>query len=227
MPNWCQNTIVVSGKAAEISAFNEWLDNGKALLSKIKPTPQPLVETVSGYIGDPDEQKKLEERSAANVKEFGYKNWYDWNIGNWGTKWDVDAEIDEVSSIGEQVILSFESAWSPPRNAIALMAEKFHSLTIRHSYLEEGMCFVGYDLYKDGGIAEEVYNEDPQTDEWKQLARDEFGWEPWPDDDEELEKVEVTEAPKPSEKPAKKKVKKTTVKKNTKKVVKKKAKKKK
>ena len=198
MPNWCQNTIVVSGEAAEISAFNDWLDDGKALLSKIKPTPQTLVETVAGFIGDPDEQKKLEERCAANVKEFGYKNWYDWNIGNWGTKWDVDAEIDEASSISEQVILSFESAWSPPQKAIALMAEKFPKLTIRHSYLEEGMCFVGYDLYTDGGVAEEVYNGDSQSEEWKQLAADEFGWEPWPDEDEmeENEEGKATETPK-------------------------------
>lgn len=230
MPNWCSNTIVVSGNEEDIVQFNDWLDDGKALLSKIKPTPQPLVETVAGYIGDPDEQKKLEEKSAANVKEFGYANWYDWNIGTWGTKWDVDAEIDEVSSISEQVIFSFESAWSPPQKAIALMAEKFPDLTIRHSYLEEGMCFVGYDLYKDGGLTEEVYNEDSKTEEWKQLARDEFGWEPWPDDEDEMEENEegkATETPKPAEKPAKKKVKKTTVKKNTKKVSKKKAKKKK
>ena len=226
MPNWCSNTIVVGGEAADISEFNAWLGDGKNLLSKIKPTPQPLVETVSGFVADPEEQRKLEEKSAANVKEFGYRNWYDWNVGTWGTKWDVDAEIDESSSISEQVIFSFESAWSPPQKAIALMAEKFPTLTIRHSFLEEGMCFVGYDLYKDGGIAEEVFNEDSQTEEWEQLARDEFGWEPWPDDVDEMEENEegrITEVPKP----AKKKVKKTSSKKKTTKKVAKKAKKKK
>lgn len=221
MPNWCSNTIVVSGEAADIFKFNEWLDDGKALLNKIKPTPQPLVETMSGFHGDPEEQKKLEEKSAANVKEFGYANWYDWNIGNWGTKWDVDAEVDDVSSINEQVIFSFESAWAPPQRAIALMAELFPSLTIRHSYLEEGVGFVGYDLYEKGELANEEYNEDSGSDAWKQLAQDEFGWEPWPDDDAELEQVEVTEAIKP----AKKKVKKTAgKKKTTKKVAKKKKK---
>lgn len=230
MPNWCSNTIVVGGDAADISKFNEWIDDGKALLNKIKPTPQRLVDTVSGFLGDPEEQKKLEEQSAANVKEFGYANWYDWNIGNWGTKWDVDAEVDDVSSINEQVIFSFESAWAPPQRAIALMAEMFPKLTIRHSYLEEGVGFVGYDLYKDGLLAEDVYNEDSQTEEWKQLAADEFGWEPWPDDEDELEENEegkVTEVPKPAEKPAKKKVKKTAGKKKTTKKVAKKTKKKK
>jgi hypothetical protein len=74
------------------------------------------------------------------------------------------------------------------------------------------------------------YNEDSQSDEWKQLAQDEFGWEPWENDADELEENEegkVTEVPKPIEKPTKKKVKKTAVKKTSKKTTKKVAKKKK
>jgi len=126
-----------------------------------------------------------------------------------------------------QIIFSFESAWAPPQRAISAIAEKFNKLTIRHSYLEEGVGFVGYDLYEKGELANEEYNEDSDSDAWKQLAQDEFGWEPWPDDDTELEQVEVTEVPKPAEKPAKKKVKKTAVKKTSKKTTKKVAKKKK
>lgn len=229
MPNWCDNTIRVSGEAAEIAKFNEWLGDGKAFLSKINPTPQPLVETVSGFYGDLEEQKKLEEKSAANVKEFGHANWYDWNIANWSTKWDVDAEIADFDTTDTEVIVSFQSAWSPPQRAIATLAEKFPSLNIRHSYFEEGMCFVGIDEYEKGEIVNEIYNEDSQTEEWKQLARDEFGWEPWENDEDELEENEegkVTEVPKSIEKPAKKKVKKTAVKKTTKKTTKKVSKKK-
>ncbi len=217
MPNWCSNTIVVSGEAADVVEFNEWLGDGKALLSKINPTPTQLTETTAGFHGDPEKQKELEKQEQSNLEQFGHKNWYDWNIANWGTKWDVDAEVDDVSSINEQIIFSFESAWAPPQRAISAIAEKFNKLTIRHSYLEEGVGFVGYDLYEKGELANEEYNEDSDSDAWKQLAQDEFGWEPWPDDDTELEQVEVTEVPKPAEKPAKKKVKKTAVKKTSKK----------
>lgn len=225
MPNWCDNTIRVSGEAADISKFKEWLDDGKAFLSKINPTPQPLVETVSGFHGDPEEQKKLEEKSAANVKEFGHANWYDWNIANWSTKWDVDAEIADFDTTDTEVIMSFQSAWAPPQRAISTLAEKFPSLNIRHSYFEGGMCFVGIDEYEKGEVVNEIYSENSETEQWKQLARDEFGWEPWPDDEDELEENEegkVTDVPKP----AKKKVKKASEKKKvTKKVAKKKAKK--
>ena len=227
MPNWCSNTIVVGGEAADISEFNAWLGDGKGVLSKILPTPTPLTETISGFHGDPEKQAELEKQEQSNLEQFGYRNWYDWNIGNWGTKWDIDAEIDDSNNMDEQVIFSFESAWAPPQKAIAILAEKFNKLSFRHSYLEEGVGFVGYDEYDTGGLTNSEYNEDSQSDEWKQLAQDEFGWEPWPDDDEELEQVEVTEVPKPAEKPAKKKVKKTAVKKTSKKTTKKVAKKKK
>lgn len=230
MPNWCSNTIVVGGEAADISEFNTWLGDGKNLLFKIKPIPQKLVDTVAGFHGDPEKQAELEKQEQSNLEQFGYRNWYDWNIGNWGTKWDIDAEIDDSNNTDDQVIFSFESAWSPPQKAIAILAEKFNKLSFRHSYLEEGVGFVGYDEYDTGGLTNSEYNEDSQSDEWKQLAADEFGWEPWPDDEDEMEQNEegkVTETPKPAEKPAKKKAKKTSVKKPTKKVAKKKAKKKK
>lgn len=193
MPNWCSNNVIVSGK--NLAAFKEWLGDGKALLTKIAPTPQPLVETTAGWSGDAEVQKLNDEREKANLKEFGYKNWYDWNIGAWGTKWDVDAEIDESSSTENEVIFSFESAWSPPQAAFARLAEKFPDLHIRHAYMEEGMCFVGVDTYEDGVVADEVYSEEPDTDEWKELARDEFGWEPW-EDDEDAEDLEEEKSAK-------------------------------
>lgn len=182
MPNWCNNTVVV--KAANISKFAEWFGDGKALLSKIIPTPQKLVETVSGFHGDPEEQKKLEEQSAANRKEFGYSNWYDWNVANWGTKWDVDAQIDDYQSSDTEMIFTFESAWGPPEAAMQKLSELFPEITIRHSYLEEGVGFVGVTEFENGEVIDKQYAEGTESDEWRQLASDEFGWEPWPDDDE-------------------------------------------
>jgi hypothetical protein len=187
MPNWCQNTIVVRGEAKNIKKFSAWLGTGADLLSKIKPTPKPLTNTTAGFHGDPKEQAKLEKKQAANIKKYGFANWYDWNIGTWGTKWDVGAEIDESSSTKTEVVFSFESAWSPPQKAIALMAAKFKNLTIRHSYLEEGMCFVGVDEYEDGEPSSSIHYEDSNSEEWKELAREEFGWEPWEDDEEETQ----------------------------------------
>ena len=222
MPNWCSNTIVVSGN--DLTKFREFLGDGEGFLSKIAPTPQPLVDTVSGWSGNPEEQKKVEEQQAANLLQYGFKDWYDWNIGTWGTKWDVNAEIDDGSSIDTQIIFSFESAWAPPQKAISLLAQKFPELSFRHSFLEEGMGFVGVDEYEQGGVSNQDYSEDSDSEEWKCIATEEFNWQPWQDD--VVESEPVVEVTKPVEKPAKKKVKKAVkkVKKPTKKLAKKKKK---
>lgn len=72
------------------------------------------------------------------------KSWYSWNITHWGTKWDVavsneqkypDTEItdEDATSIG----FRFQTAWSPPVEAIAKLALLFPTLEIQLSYEEE------------------------------------------------------------------------------------------
>jgi hypothetical protein len=177
MPNWCSNNIRVSGPDAALNEFAEWLDDGNNLLSKIIPTPEELTKVQSPFNG-------TKEESDALIAKYGHNNWYDWNIANWGTKWDVEPNLQ--TNDGE-IGLVFESAWSPPQRAIALLAEKFDDLSFYHAYLEEGMGFVGYDEYEGGKIVDEFYSDDSDSDEWKELASDEFGWEPMEDDEDEVE----------------------------------------
>jgi len=176
MPNWCQNTVVVRGDNTNLSKFKEWLGNGEDLLSKIKPIPQQLVDTTATTLHTKESNAELAALQEKNLSELGVKDWYDWCYSNWGTKWDVDAEIDE--GLHEDVVLSFESAWSPPQAAIREMASKFPELYVRHAYFEGGACFVGYDEIENGKVINEVYNEDFGSTEWKQLASDDWGWEP-------------------------------------------------
>lgn len=44
--------------------------------------------------------------------ETGYASWYDWNVANWGTKWD--AYSVEVTEDGDPFAFRFETAWSFP-----------------------------------------------------------------------------------------------------------------
>ena len=102
--------------------------------------------------------------------------WYDWRNENWETKWDVEAIAEDL---GDTITFNFESAWSPPRIVIAKLAELFPEVKIIHSYLEEGICFVGKDTYTRGYKTGELYYEDPEQQEWKDLASAEFNWEPY------------------------------------------------
>jgi len=137
MPNWTNNVVdLMHDDPAMIERAREAFNKG-ALLQEFIPCPEELRETVAQF-GANDQEKE-------NLKKFGYASWYDWNIANWGTKWDIGADGQPAQDIGTDygpgLILSFDSAWSPPLEAYAaLMKQGFR---IRAYYFEPGMCFVG------------------------------------------------------------------------------------
>jgi hypothetical protein len=81
------------------------------------------------------------------------ENWYQWNVANWGTKWDAaevwSARADEIILGGSQSY-NFDTAWSPCEPVIAALAEQFPKVRIVHRYCEAGMGFAGEVLYIDG-----------------------------------------------------------------------------
>ena len=147
MPNWCNNYLVLEHEdPAMIERAKKAFAEGK-LLEEFCPVPASL-HIVAGSVGDPDEQKKLEEDTARNLEVHGYGNWYDYCVNEWGTKWDVGGEGDQASQDSPTDIrMNFDSAWAPP---IAAM-EKFQDLgfKVKLVYWESGMCFCG--LYDENG----------------------------------------------------------------------------
>jgi len=126
--------------------------NNAAMLQALIPCPQPLLETTAGSYGGSDTISKykgelLKFQENLNLKYFGYKNWYDWCIAEWGTKWDIGrvSEHDPLVEIDDgdwpTMTLSFESAWSPPIQAY----EKLEAMgfIITAQYFEPGVGFCG------------------------------------------------------------------------------------
>ena len=120
MPNWCSNSIEIQGTKEQINKFVSFLDekNGKDWFDFFLPTPE-------------------------NLSNDG---WYEWNVQNWGTKWNCDAQdwmkVENPNDDESSVTFWFDSAWSPP---IALYEhiELNSPLNVKASYNECGMGFVG------------------------------------------------------------------------------------
>ncbi len=149
MPNWCSNGITL--RHADPAMIDRVMNGKDGLLMEFIPTPQELVDTVAGFMGE-DKRAAHEAQMKNNIEKYGYKDWYDWNIAHWGTKWDVS--LDSVNRVDANTVeASFESAWSPPTGAY----EKLCALgfEIKAYYNEPGMCFVGV---WEGN--EEDYNDD-------------------------------------------------------------------
>ncbi len=138
MPNWCSNGITL--RHADPAMIDRVIKGKEGLLMEFIPTPAPLLETIAGSYGDDAKDQQLKLKQFENINQFGAKDWYDWNVNNWGTKWDVS--FDSVERIDDNTVqASFESAWAPPTSAYEkLMALGFE---IEAFYYEPGMCFVG------------------------------------------------------------------------------------
>ena len=168
MPNWCNNTVeVYHPDPAKLKALVEAFNEGK-MCNYIKPVPEDLQIT-AGFLGEGDAQKALEAKENANIEKHGYKNWYDYCVNEWGTKWDVGGDGMEVELEGlkNDTTLCFDSAWSPPINIYEAMVEQ--GFSVRAYYYEGGMNFAGIwwdgedDFYELAGSSAEVKEQIPEA----------------------------------------------------------------
>lgn len=150
MPNWCNNlmTITHPDPAMMEKAAAAW--NSDKFLSTMIPCPQELRDTMSGSMGASEDihrqyAKEMHEfQMELNKKYFGYRDWYDWCIANWGTKWDIgyDSATDNAATIeGNSFTVRFDSAWSPPIGAYEKLEQMGY--TIIAYYFESGCDFCG------------------------------------------------------------------------------------
>lgn len=143
MPNWCNNTLELQHKdPTMIERARAAMIRGE-FLHEFIPVPKELSETVAGSFGDTEEQAKLLEQTKANIEKFGYGNWYDFCVNEWGTKWDIGGNDYGAPTITEdgKMIAGFDSAWSPPTAAMEKLAAM--GFEVKLYYYEPGMCFAG------------------------------------------------------------------------------------
>ena len=152
MPNWCSNTFSIKGPKAKIEAlYNQAIkdeDNGGGLLQAMKPMPNSLHIRAGCFGVNTPEQKELEKAEISNLKDHGYKNWWDWRVTEWGTKWEVSTEGFEGSLHADdegnaEINGWFDSAWAPPCYAFDTYIQKNTDVEAPLEYQEPGMCFVG------------------------------------------------------------------------------------
>lgn len=119
----------------------------EGLLTEFLPTPPELAETDAVPYSDDAQNEEQRLREQANIDKYGFRNWYDWNIANWGTKWDFT--LDDVKRVDENTVrASFESAWAPPIEAYRKLTEL--GFEVDALFDEPGMVFCGSYSSQDG-----------------------------------------------------------------------------
>lgn len=199
MPNHVIHEIEINSpnieKLKEIGRYIKSKES-KFDFNKIIPLPQELEGTASPatIIKDKDFPKELrkykkrknnfggrpisESESKELIQKYGYDNWYDWNIENWGTKWNAyDIKIFQNT-------IEFQTAWSTPEPVIQKLSEKFPETTFTIKYADEDMgSNCGIYEYKNGQM---IHNQI----ENKIFAENLWGWESDPEEETNLDGLE-------------------------------------
>lgn len=180
MPNWCDNHITVSGDDESLDALWEIIkpdgEDAHADLTKAFPCPQPLRDTMAGFMGeDNPEYATWMEKRESNISTYGSADWYDWCNANWGTKWSPNFDYSDPSE--GDLVLNGDSAWSPPIELLKNVSGLFPTLTFRIRYHELGCDFVGAAIIQNtrvvesnGSVSEHVTADEDSDDYWQVMS---------------------------------------------------------
>ena len=158
MPNWCSNTLQISGDKEQLELFKQksitksGMDVDIFLMNGCIPMPQELAIC----------EDMTPEQKAERIAKYGYDNWYDWRFENWGTR--TDAHDSEIQEDENGLTISFETAWSPAIPYIKQVAIMFPDLIFDLYFMETGEWFAGR-VFAKGEEVNEQYGEPMQVDD--------------------------------------------------------------
>lgn len=171
MPNWCYNNLDITATNDEQKAMLERVSRAEpedGFIGQFIPLPEILKNTTSPAPKDIDAE--LQQKMIA---ETGHDNWYDWQVSNWGTKWDPDVMSAEFD--GTTLSVSFDSAWSPPIGFYEWLQAQGYE--VYANYYEPGMDYGGFWIDGDDNCISDV----------SEIARQDE--ESWDDDFRELNEI--------------------------------------
>lgn len=194
MANYVFNTLTLTAKTKkEIKAIKKLLihkrDGWKKRSKKetyidfnaLKPFPAELEGINSGGCQIDGEMvkswrtetlpdgttKDIKVDTDALVEKYGYSNWYDWNLGNYGTKTgQPNVSVEELFD-GKGIELKFDTAWTPPEGFLILLAEAYPKLGIEMDWQEEQGYGGSYALDEDGEIYESGSYDAPNSESFE------------------------------------------------------------
>jgi hypothetical protein len=185
MPNWVFNYLTIDGDEQILETVRQMLNQPfttkargqwnyetctyeEGIFDIVHSNPvfafwniyKPSDEILDEYFGDNNWDNKSPN------------HWYTWNIAHWGTKWDVAvSDNDKYSNtsldqykIGDKTITGyrFHTAWSPPQQAIEILAFMFPQLTFTLSY-EEEQGWAGLLVWENGVLVTDAFYDIPES----------------------------------------------------------------
>lgn len=122
MPNWVYNKLTVAGD-------KQVLDKFESQASKPARVPGNGGDTDISFLN-------FIKPEATEMAWYIETGWYDWNISNWGCKWDA-GRVEILERSEGKMVYYFETPWSPPHLVFRAMAAQHPALDLLLEYEEE------------------------------------------------------------------------------------------
>ena len=130
------------GKGLEIGKHLHWGENSPVVTEEI------------------EEYKKATKEQA---ELYGVVGWYDWNMKNWGTKWNA-YDFEYLGGNG----IKFETAWSFPKPVIVALSKHFPDITFSFMYADEDASFnTGEGELLNGEFLDQYYPKGKSMGGWR------------------------------------------------------------
>ena len=139
MPNWCNNFITITGDEKQIRLLTR-------VINSIEDKKEGnLFMTLVGTSPD------------VSMEEYNNGAWYNTNIDEWGTKWDVSHNEANIEFDTECITMNMSTAWSPPIGFGSTLSKRYN-VKVELQYEEPGCDFAGKTTCRpDGTMDEEDY----------------------------------------------------------------------
>lgn len=153
MPNWFNFEMQVSGSKKEILEFVENVKGSKNFDTEGREFD------FNHFIPQPENifRENLSTDKSKELAKEGIPDWYNWNIDNWGTKWNVaidDVNVCVYNDGSADVFYVMRTAWAFPAPVIEQMIRDYHHLDFSIQGEEES-CAYGINIDSSEGVWDE------------------------------------------------------------------------
>ena len=146
MPNWCYNTLLIEAEPQVIAKIKEQLSAPYESTYQKFPSDEWITETVQKdfsfwNIIRPPADKLGEYHGTHGYTADGKVgdtefNWYNWNINNWGVKWDAsECELTEADETSLQY--QFHTPWGVAEEALRALSSQYPDVEFCLDFEEE------------------------------------------------------------------------------------------
>lgn len=132
MPNWVDNTLIVTGDEADVKAF-------------VERAAQPTTQFGEERQSDLSFWNFIQPEDMTEYQ----LGWYEWNLKHWGCKWDAGS-VDVPDRSDGFVQYTFDTPWGPPVEFYQTIVAQYPDLDFNLRYLEEQGW--GGELAGSGGV---------------------------------------------------------------------------